>query len=229
MLRHVVTNGIDHANRARAARGRTALWIGLLVAGAILFFTVVLPVNLSDAERGLSQSGAWAPVLFSLLMIAGILVAPIPTSPLTLMAPKLFGVWGGLAISLMSATIGAAIAFLVARRLGERLLDRYPEYRKWRELLPADLTAFAVFLLRLPPSPTFDAVSYLAGLTSISLWQFLVATFLGMIPVTAALCFMGALVPAVWLGPLLAGVVAYSGFRIWRKRTQPERRERPPQ
>ncbi|MBI4663457.1 MAG: TVP38/TMEM64 family protein [Verrucomicrobia bacterium] len=190
----------------------------LLLAALLLFFGVVWDIDLASFERRLKATGFWAPILFSLLMIAGILFSPIPTSPLTLMSPKLFGLWGGLTVTLISATVGAAIAFLIARKLGERFFVRFPQYRRVQHLLPRDATAFAIFLLRLPPSPTFDLVSYLAGLTGIPIWQFMLATFLGMIPVTATLCFLGSVAPAVWLVPALAALVLFWVVRLARKR-----------
>ncbi len=190
----------------------------LAVVALTLFFTLVVPVDAQRIEQFVKSSGWLAPVVFSLLMLLGILIAPIPTSPLTLMAPKLFGLWGGLLLSLASATVGATIAFFIARGLGHKCLDRYPGYRRLQHLLPPNATAFAVFLLRLPPSPTFDLVSYLAGLTEMSPWQFMLATFLGMIPVTATFCFVGAIVPGAWLWPFLIACGVFGALRLWRRR-----------
>ena len=196
------------------SRGKLVLIIAIALAVASMIWLVGRPdLQTVNLESLLQRSGAAAPVLFSLLMIVGILVSPIPTSPLTILSPKLFGVWGGLLITLTSATIGATMAFLIARKLGDKFFVRFPQYQRLQHLLPRNATAVAIFLLRLPPSPTFDLVSYLAGLTKISVWQFIVATFLGMIPVTATLCLVGSVTPTVWLLP---GLAALSVFRfVW--------------
>ncbi|MBI2948028.1 MAG: TVP38/TMEM64 family protein [Verrucomicrobia bacterium] len=199
---------------------RTLVVFMLLVVGGITAFGFSTQFNFESAsfEAVLQRSGMAAPIVFSLLMILGILVSPIPTSPLTILSPKLFGIGGGLLITLLSATIGAVLAFLIARKLGERFFVRFPQYDKFRPWLPRDVTAFAIFLLRLPPSPTFDLVSYLAGLTNISLGQFIVATFLGMIPVTATLCFLGSVTPTVWLLPGLVGLSLFGLVRFAKRR-----------
>lgn len=195
------------------------LLIGLaVVLAAILWMLTLADFQPASFESLLQRSGAGAPILFSLLMIIGILVSPIPTSPLTIISPKLFGLWGGLGLTLVSATLGATIAFLMARKLGERFFVRFPQYHRFRHLLPRDATAFAIFLLRLPPSPTFDLVSYLAGLTEISIGQFVAATFLGMIPVTATLCFVGSVTPTVWLVPAMAGLLLFGLVRLLKRR-----------
>jgi uncharacterized membrane protein YdjX (TVP38/TMEM64 family) len=203
-----------------AMRSRTRVILLLLAIGLILTvgFSTQLKLDSGSFETLLHRSGVAAPVVFSLLMIVGILVSPIPTSPLTILSPKLFGIWGGLLITLVSATIGAALAFLIARKLGDRFFVRFSRYQRFQSLVPRDVTAFAIFLLRLPPSPTFDLVSYLAGLTNLSLWQFLLATFLGMIPVTATLCLVGSITPAVWLLPALAGLLLFWLVRATRAR-----------
>ncbi|MBM3835790.1 MAG: TVP38/TMEM64 family protein [Verrucomicrobia bacterium] len=190
---------------------KTALGLVALV----LFFVTAIQIDPSRIEDFLRGSGFLAPLLFSLLMIIGVVVSPIPTSPLTLMSAKLFGVWGGILMTLTSATIGAAAAFCISRKLGETFWKRSPSYRRFQKLLPKDVTAWAIFVLRLPPSPTFDVVSYAAGLTNIPLWQFMVATFLGMAPVVAALCLAGSVLPAAWLWTLTAAVLLFAGYRLW--------------
>ena len=200
-------------------RGKSALIFATgLALASLIWLSLAFDFQHLDIESFLRRSGTAAPILFSLLMIVGILISPIPTSPLTIVSPKLFGLWGGMGVTLISATIGAAIAFGVARKLGDRFFVRFPQYRRVQGLLPRDATAFAIFLLRLPPSPTFDIVSYLAGLTKISVWQFMLATFLGMIPVTATLCLVGSVTPTVWLAPGFAALLLFWLVRL-RKRT----------
>ena len=78
--------------------------------------------------------------------------------------------------------------------------------------------AFAVFASRLIPFISFDAISYLAGLTSIRCGYFTVATALGVLPASFAFAALGTgmttlespllmlsacvvtiLLPAVWI------------------------------
>jgi uncharacterized membrane protein YdjX (TVP38/TMEM64 family) len=196
--------------------------MGLLIL-LFLFFATAIQIDPTEIERWVLSAGLFAPVLFSILMIAGVVISPIPTSPLTLMSARLFGVWGGMLLSLTSATIGAAIAFCIARRLGERFIERYPAYVGFRDILPKKATAWAIFLLRLPPSPAFDVISYAAGLTKVSLWQFMVATFLGMVPVVATLCLAGSVLPSAWLWLVVAAMVLFWTLRLWKeKRTKPQ-------
>jgi len=49
----------------------------------------------------------------------------------------------------------------------------------------------AVFASRLIPFISFDAVSYVAGLTPLSFWRFALATLLGVMPISFVLAFFG--------------------------------------
>jgi uncharacterized membrane protein YdjX (TVP38/TMEM64 family) len=76
----------------------------------------------------------------------------------------------------------------------------------------------AVFVLRLIPLVSFDAVSYAVGLSGLSFWKFLLATALGMIPGTFVFVYLGGASPGpglyVALGALAAlGAAAYLYLR----------------
>jgi uncharacterized membrane protein YdjX (TVP38/TMEM64 family) len=129
-------------------------------------------------------------------MIGAILIAPLPTSPLALLAGSVFGPWKGMLYTLLAATLGALAAFLIARYflgdLARRHLKSYTWYEKiehaeeWR-------IALAIAATRLMPHISFDFVSYAAGVTRIRPSLFALATLIGMIPVVFLLSFFGAL------------------------------------
>lgn len=78
--------------------------------------------------------------------------------------------------------------------------------------------ALVVFVLRLIPLVSFDAVSYAAGLSGLPFWKSLLATALGMAPGTFVFVYLGGASPGpglyVALGALaVLGVTAYLYFR----------------
>ncbi len=99
--------------------------------------------------------------------------------------------------TLISATIGAVIAFSISRYFLRDYLSRYFENHKLYKKIEGknDINiAYFVFLTRLMPQVSFDIVSYIAGLTRLNVFLFVIATFFGMIPIVFALTFFGYLI-----------------------------------
>ncbi|GJL65733.1 MAG: hypothetical protein NPIRA05_07040 [Nitrospirales bacterium] len=162
--------------------------------------------------------GMIAPVVFVSIMALAVVVSPIPSIPLDLAAGVAFGPWLGTLYAVIGAEIGAIISFLIGRKLGRDVIAR---------LLKSDvvfcekcsdhhLMGF-VFLSRLLPIFSFDLVSYGAGLTSMSLKAFALATLVGMIPPTFALVYFGSSALAVdWL-VILLGIILVGFFLVLPK------------
>lgn len=142
----------------------------------------------------LSGVGMAGPVLLALLMALAIVVSPIPSGPIGVAAGALYGTLGGGVVTVAGAFLGACIAFLAARYLGfdairqseNRLLKTLATPRSQWSLMTI------VFASRLIPFISFDAVSFAAGLTNLTLPRFALATLLGVIPVSFVLTAIGA-------------------------------------
>src|SRR6476660_651130 len=99
---------------------------------------------------------------------------------LTLAGGFLFGwFWGGLA-SMIAATIGAIIVFLIARSaLGETLAARVgPWLSKLRQGFQEDAFNYLLFLRLVPVFP-FWLVNLAPALLGVSLWTYTLATVIG--------------------------------------------------
>ena len=135
--------------------------------------------------------GAVAPVAFvAIYAIAAVLF--VPGSALTLGAGALFGPIAGALYSLAGATIGATLAFLLARylvgdwvrrRTGQRLAELVEgiEREGWR---------FVAFV-RLVPLFPYNVLNYALGLTRIRLVPYVAATLVCMAPGAAAYSYLG--------------------------------------
>jgi len=169
--------------------------------------------------------GAWAPVVSGLLMILQALLAPLPAFLITFANGLAFGaLWGGL-LSLVSASLAAAIAFWISRALGrgpvEALVgktglesaDRW--FARWGH--------YAVLAARLVPILSFDVISFAAGLTRMGFWGFLVATTVGAAPATFVYAYLGGRAPQyvqvllVAFGIVIAVAVVAAIVQRWRR------------
>ena len=71
--------------------------------------------------------------------------------------------------------------------------------------------AILIFVLRLIPLVSFDAISYAAGLSGIRFRAFLLATALGMMPGTFAFVYLGGSESGPWTWAVLLGLAALAG------------------
>lgn len=108
------------------------------------------------------------------------------------------GAYGSLAgtfLTVAGSFLGASIAFVIARFLAYDAVRRWEFVRRpldWLERGHSqNWLMAAVFLTRLAPFLSFDAISYAAGLTPLAYWRFALATLLGVTPVSFLLAYGG--------------------------------------
>jgi uncharacterized membrane protein YdjX (TVP38/TMEM64 family) len=127
--------------------------------------------------------GPAAPVAF-ITIYAFAVVSLIPASLLTIAGGAVFGLIRGVIYALIGATLGSTGAFLlgryVARHLVARKLNAMPRFVAIERAVSARGRRI-VFLLRLSPLVPFNFLNYALGLTTISVWDFVLAS-LGTIP-----------------------------------------------
>lgn len=153
--------------------------------------------------------GVWAPVAFFLTQAVQVVVAIIPSGPVTLAGVAAFGPWWGLALSVGGGTAGSVVAFalgrrfgrpMVARMVGEEVLDRYARKvgTDGRWLLLA---------LQVPIPVGGDALCALAGLSKLSLWRFTLVSAVGRVPWTAFNVLVAAGLASGSVGAVISVVI----------------------
>ncbi len=96
----------------------------------------------------------------------------------------------------VSATIGAALAFVIARRFARQRVSAWARKRPYIQALDRALATEGwkvVGLLRLSPAIPFTFQNYVFGASSISAADFVVSTFFGIIPGTTLYVYIGTL------------------------------------
>jgi len=148
-------------------------------------------LNADLVRQAAADAGEFAPLFF----VAGYALATVvflPGSILTIAGGALFGPIAGTFYSLTGATLGATLAFLIARYLASgwvarRTGGRLAEFIKGVE---AEGWRFVAFV-RLVPLFPFNALNYALGLTRIPLGQYVIASYLAMLPGAAAYTYLG--------------------------------------
>ena len=131
-------------------------------------------------------------VLFIFLYIlVTALSLPVATF-LTLLGGALFGFSTGLIIVSFASTIGATLAFLMARFLAQNYVQKY--YKKQLSKINKKFKsegAFYLFALRLVPVFPFFIINVVMGLMTIKTWTFYWVSQLGMLPGTIVYVYAG--------------------------------------
>jgi len=165
-----------------------------------------------ETVRGL---GSWGPVIVGAAFIPACLFF-LPGSPLTLFGGFAFGqTFGGLALvtACVSAgsTLGASAAFLVGRSVArgwiEKKVAAHPRFRAL-DAAVADQGFKIVLLTRLSPAFPFSLLNYAFGLTRVSFRDFVLASWIGMLPGTILYVYIGSTVGA--LADVVAGKIEKS-------------------
>jgi uncharacterized membrane protein YdjX (TVP38/TMEM64 family)/rhodanese-related sulfurtransferase len=149
--------------------------------------------QLSGAElrSWIRDAGVAAPMIFmALYAVATVLF--FPGSILTIAGGALFGpVWGTF-YSLTGATLGATLAFLVARYLASGWVARKAggRVKQLIEGVEAEGWRFIAFV-RLVPLFPFNLLNYALGLTRIRLSHFIITSYICMLPGALAFTYLG--------------------------------------
>jgi uncharacterized membrane protein YdjX (TVP38/TMEM64 family) len=177
-------------------RDRVIAVVSFTVLAALVFvatFSSRVAHGLQAALELVQSSGAWGPVLFVLLYVGACLVFA-PGSLLTLGAGFLFGLRIGIVVSSIGSTLGAGAAFLLARTLLRAQMQRWfasdPRFQALDEAVGAQ--GFKVVLLaRLSPVLPFNMLNLAFGLTKITFRDYLLASWIGMLPGALLYVYIG--------------------------------------
>jgi uncharacterized membrane protein YdjX (TVP38/TMEM64 family) len=199
--------GTSAAARA-GSRGKLVLWALLIVGLVLAAHHFDAAARLRSALDGIARLGPWGPVLFALLYVAAT-VFFLPGSILTVGAGVVFGLVRGFAIVSISATLGATTALLVGRYLARDWIagkiESHPKFAVIDEAVAREGWKI-VALLRLSPVVPFNVLNYAFGVTRVSLRDYVLASWIGMMPGTLLYVYLGS----------IAGDLAGAGGRASR-------------
>ena len=158
--------------------------------------------------------GVWGPIAF----MAGYAIAAvafIPGSILTLAAGAIFGLARGTLYTLIGASVGATLAFLIARyaarRAIEKRLEGNPKFARIDEAVARQGLKITT-LLRLSPVFPFNLLNYGLGLTRVRLRDYVLACF-GMLPGTFLYVYYGKALGS--LAAIAGGAEVERGPKDW--------------
>ncbi len=169
---------------------RLALALALIAAVAVAFYYRD-GLSLATLDASIKQAGMLGPLLFmAIYALATVLF--LPGSILTLAGGALFGPVAGTFYNLTGATMGATLAFLVARYIASDWAARKAggRLKQLMEGVENEGWRFVAFT-RLVPLFPFFLLNYALGLTRIRISHYIVATYVFMLPAAFAYTYLG--------------------------------------
>ena len=135
--------------------------------------------------------------LFGVFLFCGL--ALLPTNVIGIVGGFAFGFPLGIALLICGIVGAAAISFLIHTRIaGNRLPQIFNQHPKAKAIYEALIgqnirrTTLIIFLLRMSPAMPFALTNFLMASARVPLKSYLLGTFLGMIPRSSAVVFVGA-------------------------------------
>jgi len=206
----------DNKKTPKSTLGRLVVLIAIIIA---LFLAMkFLPVQqwLRSFNNWVGQMGTAGILIFiAVYAVATVLLAP--GAILTIGAGFAFGLWKGFLAVSAGSTLGAALAFLVARFIARDRVEAIAKgNEKFRNIDNAigQQGAKLVFLLRLSPVIPFNLSNYLYGLTGVKFWPYVLASWLGMMPGTLLYVYIGTAGKAA-VSAAAGGEAMKHGWQYW--------------
>jgi uncharacterized membrane protein YdjX (TVP38/TMEM64 family) len=197
-------------------------WFVVLV---LLFIISVQMIKSGSLVGHIGRFGILAPVIFVLLKISTLVIAPLGGTPLYLVAGSLFGNTQGFLLALLGDCIGTSICFALSRKYGEKIIymfvgEKYVQ--KIRDIVSILTNTSSVIKSRIVFGAMPEILAYASGLSKVSFKTFFLINTVFYAVTDLILVFFGREVTvlisqhAVWFYVILA-IIVLSGLWLLHK------------
>ena len=202
------------------------LWVLVLAALSIIVL-VMYRTGFFAAMRtkdGLAQyisaTAPWSHLVYFLIQLASVIVAPIPSNITAAVGAVLFGLWPSFLLTWAAVASGSALVFLLARALGQKFADQFVSQKlsdKYLDVIRRKRDVFLALAFLFPFFPD-DLLCILAGLTDIPFRRFFILVLLTRPWGLLVACAVGSSTLSIPLwGMALLGIVGLFLFLLAMK------------
>ena len=182
-----------HYSKKYAATVLSVISVVLAVLTVVL--AILLYEYIDDLEAFAQENIVWGSIIFSIICAVQVVVAFVPGEIVEVAAGVLFGPWWGTLFCLVAETLGSVIVIVLVRKFGRRLVESLYPREKIDSLPilkdPQKRNTFIFLLFAIPGTPK-DFITYIIGLTQVSIPMYILLTFFARIPSIITSTFMGA-------------------------------------
>ena len=199
----------------------------LTVIGVIAINQLNSKLDLEDDQNVLRIWIDEHPVVSAIIMVAiccvQVIVAFIPGEVVELAAGYAFGAWWGAVLCVVGITFGSVIAIIIARRYGRRIVEAFYPAEKLDSLPilndPKKRNAIVALLFLIPGTPK-DLITYIVGLTKMSIPMYVLLTTACRFPSVIMSTLSGNAAgenkwgKALWI-LVIAGIISGIGYLVY--------------
>ena len=153
--------------------------------------------SIEDVENFINNYGKESALVYLAFQIFQVIISVIPGEVFQVAAGYLFGPLLGVVLAIIGCVIGQAIAFFIARILGQDFVRTFvseEQFKTYQERLNSNRAYTLCFILYLIPGIPKDILCYVAGASEIKFLPFLAISMVGRLPGLIGSIAMGTLV-----------------------------------
>ena len=162
-----------------------------------------------EAKIFVERGGLFGMAAYVAIAITATVAAPVSAAPLIPIAANAWGVALTGALSIIGWTAGSLIAFIIGRRYGLPLTQKFVSARKLEKIhkhIPHEKVFWSVVLLRV--MIPVDLLSYALGIFGVLDWKkYTLATVIGISPFAFIFAYLGTLPVSYQLFSIPAGIL----------------------
>lgn len=165
--------------------------------------------SLEQLKDYIEGFGSKAYIVFFILQLISIIIAPIPSNVTAVAGAMIFGMWGSFIITILAIICGSAIVFSLSRIYGKAFTEKFmsqKSLKKYENLINSSKGEITIALMLLFPFFPDDIINFLVGLSGMSFkkyfiililtrpWEILIASAMGSASITVPLWILGLII-----------------------------------
>lgn len=198
----------------------------LVIIGFFVYFTWPFLSQFNNPDQvkeWIMKAGKWGPLVFIVLQVAQIIIAPIPGHLIAFIGGYLFGPLLGLLYTMIGAAIGLTTIFVLTKKLGRPFVEKFisdKTIKKFDNFVKSDRSIMALFLIFLLPIFPDDILAFVAGLSPIKTRTLVFISLVARSPSYIVMALAGdGMTNDIKSLIIFTGILVFLSLIVWRKRS----------
>lgn len=168
-------------------------------------------------ESWVSGFGWIGPLVLVLCMVAQMFLLVIPSLALMVVSIVAYGPFWGSLIAFVSIFTASSVGYFIGSYFGPVLVEKLIGAKSEKKIgaFIEDYGFWAVFVTRLNPILSNDAISFVAGILKMGYWKFMSATLLGISPLTLFIAVLGETTDGLKTGLIWGSFISLLLFLLY--------------